>query len=356
MRHLKLSLIGLLTFTSGLVLSGCSGSFVRNSSAAGTLSVSSSTVNFGQVAVGKTVSSVITVTNNGSAAVAISDLNLTGQSFSMSESNAMPMTVGANASVTITLQFGPTASGSASGQLTIDSNASNGSSTSVALSGTGVPLLTELTCVNGSITGTTIDACTVTLNAAAASGGLAVSLTSNDSAVTVPASVTVPAGATSAQFSASASAVPSAQAAMLTASAGGVAQTFSVELGAATAILQISASSITFGSVSVGSATTHPLILSSTGTMPVTVSNASLTGSRLFSSRRESAGDAGSRPNAHAQRGVRSDGGRWTSWATFDCQQFLEWKLDGDWPERHRRAWADWIKLHKQLVHRVGNR
>ena len=209
MRHLKFSLIGLLTFSCGLVLSGCSGSFATNKSGAGTLSISSSTVNFGQVAVGKTVSSVITVTNNGTAAVEISELNLTGQSFSMSESNAMPVTIGASASVSITLQFGPTASGSASGQLTIASNASNASSTSVALSGTGVPLLTDLTCINGSITGSAIDSCTVTLNAAAMSGGLAVSLTSNDSAVAVPASVTVPAGATSVQFFASASAVPS---------------------------------------------------------------------------------------------------------------------------------------------------
>ena len=78
------------------------------------------------MAVGKTVSNVITLTNSGSAAIEISELNLTGQPFSMSGSGSLPMTVGANASVTVTVQFNPTASGSTSGQLTIASNASNG--------------------------------------------------------------------------------------------------------------------------------------------------------------------------------------------------------------------------------------
>ena len=299
MRHLKLSFIGLLTFSCGLFLGGCSGSFVTNNSAAGTLTVSSGTVNFGQVAVGKTASSVITLTNKGSAAVAISELNLTGQPFSVSGGGSMPMTVGANASVTVTIQFDPTASGSTSGELTIASNASNGSSTSVALSGVGVPMLTELTCVNGSITGSASDTCTVTLNAAAASGGLAVSLTSNASAVAVPATVTVPAGATSAQFSASAAAVGTPEAAMLTASAGGVAQTFSVQLDAATAILGISASSVSFGSVSVGSAATHSADSFVNGHHAGDGELGVAHGDGLFDPRRGSACDAHSGPNTH---------------------------------------------------------
>jgi len=278
MRHLKLSFIVLLTLFCSIVLSGCGGSLVATNVATGTLITSLSTVDFGQVAIGKTVSTSITLTNKGSAAVEISELDLTGQPFSMSGGSSVPMTVGANASVTVTIQFDPAASGSATGQLSIASNASNASSGTVALSGMGVPVLTELNCVNGSITGAFSDTCTVTLNAAAASGGLNVGLASNDNAVAIPASVTVPAGASSVNFTASVSPVTTVQAATLTASVGGVAETFALELGAAIPVLGISANNLTFGAVPVNSAVTHPLVLSSTGTMPVTISAASLTG------------------------------------------------------------------------------
>ena len=278
MRHLKFSFIVLLTLICSIALSGCGGSIVATNTATGTLITSLSTVDFGQVAVGKTVSTSITVTNEGSAAVEISALDLTGQPFSMSGGSSVPMTVGANASVTVTIQFDPTASGPATGQLTIASNASNATSATVALSGMGVPVLTGLNCVDGSVTGASSDTCTVTLNATAASGGLNVALASNDSAVTVPASVTVPTGANSATFTASVSPVTTVQAATLTASVGGVAETFAVELGAAIPVLGISANNLAFGTVPVTSAVTQPLVLSSTGTMPVTVSAASLTG------------------------------------------------------------------------------
>src|SRR6202021_1193908 len=190
MRLIKFSLIGLFTFCSGLVLSGCGGTLASTNTALGTLALSSSTVDFGQVAVGKTVSTSITVTNKGSAAVEISQLNLTGQSFSMGAGNSLPITVGGNDSITFTLQFDPTVSGAASGQLTIASNAQSNSSPSVALSGMGVPVLTALTCVNGSITGAAADSCSITLNAAAGTSGLPLNLKRTSGRLAFPASVT----------------------------------------------------------------------------------------------------------------------------------------------------------------------
>jgi centrosomal CEP192-like protein/ASPM-SPD-2-Hydin domain-containing protein len=278
MRLLKLSLIGLLISSSSLVISGCGGTLAGTNTAFGTLAVSTSTVDFGQVAVGKTVSISVTVSNKGTAAVEISQLNLTGQSFSLGAGSSLPVTVGGNASVTLSIQFDPGASGPASGQLTITSNAAIDSSASVALSGVGVPVLTGLTCVNGSITGAAADSCSITLNAAAGSNGLPVNLTSNSSAIVVPATVTIPAGANSADFTANASPVTSPQAANLTASVGGVAETFAVQLDAALQILGISTSSVAFGSVPVNSPVSQPVVLSSTGTVPVTVSAASLSG------------------------------------------------------------------------------
>ena len=95
--------------------------------------------------------------------------------------------------------------------------------------------LSELTCGSASMTGAGSDSCTVTLNAAAASGGVSVSLASSNAAVSVPATVTVPANATSAGFTASVSSVTSAQAVTLTASAGGVSKSFALQLNAAPA-------------------------------------------------------------------------------------------------------------------------
>ena len=62
MRHLKFSLMVLLTLICSIALSGCGGSLVATNTATGTLITSLSTVDFGQVAVGKTVSTSITLT------------------------------------------------------------------------------------------------------------------------------------------------------------------------------------------------------------------------------------------------------------------------------------------------------
>jgi hypothetical protein len=148
----------------------------------------------------------------------------------------------------------------------------------VSLSGTGVPVLSALSCTSGSFTGSGTDSCTVTLNAAAATGGFTVSLASNNSTVTVPASVTVAAGATTAAFTATVSSVTIAQTVTLTASAGSVSKTFALSLGAAVPTISVNATTIAFGDVDLNSPATQSLTLSSTGTAAVTVSAVTLTG------------------------------------------------------------------------------
>jgi len=66
--------------------------------------------------------------------------------------------------------------------VTIGSNATSGGT--IALSGTGQPAVSGVTCSNASLTGAVTDACTVTLTGATASA-LTVSLASSSSAVTV---------------------------------------------------------------------------------------------------------------------------------------------------------------------------
>ncbi len=278
-----LSATGLaMAFLVSMSLCGCSGSIATNlagtKTTAGSLVVSSSSVAFGTVAVGQAASVSVTLTNQGSSPVKVSQLNVTGQSFAVNGQTSLPATISANASLTLTVQFNPVATGPAAGQLTITSNSTSGSSTSVSLSGTGVPVLSALSCTSGSIVGAVTDTCSVTLNAAASSGGLSVSLASSSTAVAVPSTLTVPAGATSAAFPATISAVSSAQGATLTANLGGVSQSFALELNAAVPALSLSTSSLAFGNVPVNSAITQPIILSSTGTGPVTINAAALAG------------------------------------------------------------------------------
>ncbi len=87
-----------------------------------------------------------------------------------------------------------------------------------------------------------MDACTVTLDAAAGSGGLTVSLSSSSTAVSLPASVTVPANAASAGFTATVSQVGTAQPVTLTASAGSGTDTFALQLNAVVPTLTVATS------------------------------------------------------------------------------------------------------------------
>jgi hypothetical protein len=131
------------------------------------------------------------------------------------------------------------------------------------------------------MTGAGLDSCVVTLNAAAPSGGFAVNLTSNSLAITVPASVTVPAGATSGAFTAAISSVDTAQTAMITVSAGGVAEEFSVQLNVGAAGLSINATSIAFGDVPVNTTATEAVELTASGAQPIAITAATVQGTGL---------------------------------------------------------------------------
>ena len=219
----------------------------------------------------------VTLSSTGTAAVTVSAATVAGTGFTVSGAT-FPLTLNPTQTATLTVQFDPTAAGAASGSLTLTSNSSSGTSTLVSLSGTGVPVLSALSCTSGSMTGAGTDSCTVTLNAAPPTGGFAVSLASNNSAVTVPARVTVAAGATTAGFTATVSSVSAGEAVTLTASANSVAKTFGLQLNAGVPTLSIDATSIGFGDVHLNSPATQSVTLSSTGTAAVTVSAATVAG------------------------------------------------------------------------------
>jgi hypothetical protein len=137
--------------------------------------------------------------------------------------------------------------------------------------------LSALSCSIASITGSGSAPCSVTLNAPAAVG-LTIDLLSNNSAVALPETVKVPANANSVGFIAAISSVGSPQTAKLEASADGISKTISLQLNPGVRTLSIDASSVAFGNVEVNTPATQSVTLKSTGTAPVTISAATLTG------------------------------------------------------------------------------
>jgi len=268
-----------------LTISGCGGISIVRGTGAGTLVASPNPVSFGAVSVNQTASNTVLLSNGGTEPVEITQLSLTGKSFSIVAQGNLPLVIAGGGTYGLSVQFNPSAEGAATDLLTISSTAFPGGSAAVSLSGKGTAAtsapaaaLSALSCTNPSFTGSGIDACTVTLTSAAPSGGLSVSLSSNDAAVSVPATVTVPANATSAGFTAMVASVATAQAVTLTATSGSVSKSFALQLNAAVPTLAISTTSVVFGDVQVNTASTQSIVLKSTGTAPVTVHSAILTG------------------------------------------------------------------------------
>src|SRR5882724_3285584 len=118
-------------FTTGSVQYPVSGTGVKP----GTVSATPSSVSFGTVATGTTNSQTVQLKNTGGSSLTISSAAVSGTGFTIS-GIAVPLTLAASQTKSFTVAFGPTASGSVTGSVTIKSNASNPTYT-MALSGTG---------------------------------------------------------------------------------------------------------------------------------------------------------------------------------------------------------------------------
>jgi len=134
------------------------------------------------------------------------------------------------------------------------------------------PTVIGLTFIPSPVDGGNFSQGTVTLSGAAPSGGAVVSLSSNHSAVQVPASVTVPEGATSATFTANTSAVTSQVTATVTATYNSTSQTATLTVNPPP-LPTVSTLTLTPATVTGGT--------SSTGT--VTLSGAALSGGAVVS-------------------------------------------------------------------------
>src|SRR5580692_8654218 len=121
---------GLLAAVSSVIfLSGCVSSLSSlgksGGTAVGALSASTSSVTFGAVPVGQTASTSVSVVNQGSASVVISQVSVSGQSFSANPQGSLPVTINPNSTLNFIVQFDPASAGTATGQLTIASSSTS---------------------------------------------------------------------------------------------------------------------------------------------------------------------------------------------------------------------------------------
>jgi hypothetical protein len=148
------------------------------------LTVSPSTLSFGSIAVNTATTGSVTLTSSGTSPLTVNSATVSGTGFSLT-AGTFPTTLNPNSSMTLQLQFKPTASGAATGKLTIASNSTTGSSTVVSLSGTGAAANPQLkvsatalafgsvavnTATTGSVTLTSSGTSAVTVSSASVSG------------------------------------------------------------------------------------------------------------------------------------------------------------------------------------------
>ncbi len=256
------------------------------------LAVSPGAVSFGSVTVGSPVTQGVTITSTGTAAVTISSVSISGKGFTVSGGN-FPLTLNPNQQVTLQVQFDPNATGSAAGQLTVNSNSSAGPVALVSLSATGAAApnpqlavspgsisfssVTIGTSTTQSVTLTSTGTAPVTITSAVISGvGFSVSGGNFPMALTPNQQVTL-----QIQFDPQSAGAATGQLTVSSSSSGNPVSVVTLS-GTGTAApspqLSVSPGAISFGSVTLGSPLTQNVTLTSTGTAPVTVNSITIAG------------------------------------------------------------------------------
>ena len=249
------------------------------------LSLSTTSLKFGNVLVDGSSTQSFTVNNSGTTDVNISQLAATGTGFSISGA-ATPVTLPAGQSMALQAKFAPTTAGAAAGSVTITSNAQPTTS-SVSLSGTGVSATYTMSFTPGSVSFGNVNVgssgtqtvqlgntgnSSVTISQVSASGS-GVSVSGLTAPVTIGPSQNVP---VTVKFA------PTASGAV----AGSVTVTNSEGVNAVAAVtgtgaqvgISVTPSSASFGSVVTGSTNSQTIQIRNSGTASLTVSQVSATG------------------------------------------------------------------------------
>ena len=281
---------GTITITSNAPgspsLVALSGTGTTGTTAAATLTVTPSTVAFGSVAVGSEETQTVHVENTGSEAATISKVTISGTGVSVS-GMTVPMTLAAGQTANLTVAYKPLAAGTLTASVSIASNATdasvvvgiNATATSSTLAATpssfsfgnvvvGSDTTQTIRLQNIGTSQVTISAITPSVSSIAISGvTLPIKLASGTSATLTAAYKPTAAGSVTGKITVTSNAVGSPTIVDLSATAA-----------AAAVQLTPSASSLSFGNVTVGSSGTSQLTVKSTGNTNVTISKVTVSG------------------------------------------------------------------------------
>ncbi len=250
------------------------------------LALSPASLSFGSVNIGTTATQSLSLSNSGSAALTITQASVSGTGFSISGLST-PVTLNAGQSTSLTVSFDPAAAGSCSGLISIASN-STGSASAVALSGTGVSLVLNVTPSSvsfGSVATGTSNTQTITLsNAGVVSLTISQALVSGSgmsmTGMTTP--LTIAAGKTASFNVVFDPAASGAVAGSVTLVSNATDSPLSIALSGtgtvSTQLLSASPASLSFGNVTDGSASQLSDTLTNTGTSSVIISSVSASG------------------------------------------------------------------------------
>ena len=253
----------------------------------GQLTLSPASEVFGNVSVGAEQSQTVTLTNTGGSSVDISQVSVNVAGFQISGITT-PLTLNASQDTSFTVSFAPQSSGSVNGMLTITSDGAN-PTLSMALSGTGISTsglsATPPSEAFGSVTvGSNQTLSEMVTN----TGGTSVTISQvgisgsgfSLSGITAPVTLTAGQSATfTVTFTPTAAASASGT---ITLTSNATNPTLTIPLsgtGVAPGALGASPTSLSFGSVTVGSNQTLSETVTNTGGTSVTISQVGISGS-----------------------------------------------------------------------------
>ena len=253
----------------------------------GSLTASPSSLSFGSVQVGNSQPLQETVTNSGGSSVIITQAAVIGAGFSMSGMN-VPVTLAPGQSATFNATFAPQSGGSASGNVSIASNASNATLT-VPFSGTGV--------TPGSLTASPASLSFGSVQVGSSQPLQETVTNSGGSSVTITQAPVTGAGFSMSGMNLPVTLTPGQSATFnmtfAPQSGGGASGNVSIASNASNATLTVpfsgtgvtpgsltaSPASLSFGTLQVGNSATQTETLTNSGGSSVTISQANVTGS-----------------------------------------------------------------------------
>ena len=287
-RSFRSVLATLAVILTAITLTNCAGLTNASSTgsadpATGVLSASATTVSFGSVPTGSTATQSLSVTNTGTASVAIAQATISGSGFTLMSGGAAA-TLAVGQSATVQVQFAPSSTATATGNLVITSDASDATLT-IALSGTGTQAgisVTPPSVAFGNVaTGTTATQPITLKNTG--TGNLTVSSESVTGAGLSVTNFTSQTLASNASMTFDAVFAPT--------SSGSISGSISVSTSLASsptvislsgtgtqAAISVTPSSVSFGNVVDDTSTSHTITLKNTGTANLVVSSEIVTG------------------------------------------------------------------------------